>query len=346
MPHARRPASIRDVAREAGVSVTTISRVLNDLGPVAAETRRRVLQAIERLHYVPHRGARSLITRRTETVGVLLPDLYGEFFSELIRGIDQAARGSGYHVLVSGSHSDLGEARAVLGALRGRVDGLIVMSPDVDALPVLERWGHTLPVVLLNCGAGCRDFDAIAVDNYGGARALVRHLLGLGHRRVALIGGPAQNLDARDRARGWRDALAEAGCAPGPELAGDFREASGYAAGLALRRAVPRPTAVFAANDAMAVGCLSALREVGLRVPDDVALGGFDDIPIARYLNPPLTSVRVPIAELGGRAMQRLLTRFAGGGETAPRREIIPAELTVRASCGAAAGRPARQLGG
>jgi len=333
-------ASIRDVAREALVSVTTVSRVVNGNALVAESTRLRVLAAIERLAYVPHRGARSLITRKTETVGVVLPDVYGEFFSELIRGIDQTARGSRYHVLVSGSHSDPAELEAVLHALRGRVDGLIVMSPDVNALALLARTGRALPIVLLNCGEDCRGFDAIDVDNHGGALSLVRHLLGLGHRRIALIGGPPGNLDARERARGWRDALSEAGLAASPELVlpGDFREASGHEAGLRLARLSPRPTAVFAANDAMAVGCLSALREVGLRVPEDVALGGFDDVPIARYLSPPLTSVRVPIARLGSRAIERLLARLADGGDARLRREVVHTELAVRRSCGGGAG--------
>lgn len=342
-------ASIRDVAREAGVSVATISRVLNGNELVAAATRERVQAAIERLGYIPHRGARSLITRRTETVGVVLPDVFGEFFSELIRGIDQTARLTHHHVLVSSSHSDLDEVQAVLHALRGRVDGLIVMSPDVKSLPFLLRYGHALPIILLNCGEDCDGFDAISVDNYGGARAMVDHLLGLGHRRIALIGGPPDNLDARERARGWRDGLAAAGCAAAPELElpGDFLEASGYQAGRALAEISPRPTAVFAANDAMAVGCLSAFREHGWRVPEDIAIGGFDDIPISHYLNPPLTSVRVPIAELGSRAMQRLLTRLAGDGESPHQRDVVQTELVVRASCGAqtATARPTTQGG-
>ncbi|HVF61319.1 MAG TPA: LacI family DNA-binding transcriptional regulator [Thermoanaerobaculia bacterium] len=333
--------SIRDVAREAGVSAATISRVLNGHTAVAEETRRRVAEAVERLNYVPHGGARSLITRRTETVGVLLPDLYGEFFSELIRGIDQTARRRGYHVLVSGAHSDAAEVEAVLRALRGRVDGLIVMSPDVDTSPALARYGGALPIVLLDSVAEGIDLDAITIDNYGGARSMVRHLLGLGHQRIALLGGPAHNRDARERARGWREALADAGLPAPADLVfpGDFSEASGHAAGRWLAELAPRPTAVFAANDAMAVGFLSALREIGLAVPEDLALGGFDDIPISRYLNPPLTSVRVPIAELGSRAMQHVLSLLESREEAAPpavgRRDVVATKLIVRASCGA-----------
>ena len=331
-------ASIKEVALKAGVSVATVSRVINGTGPVAAETRQRIQDAIDKLRYVPHGAARSLITNQTDTVGVLLPDLYGEFFSEVIRGIDHAARGSGYHVLVSGFHSDRAEIEAVLRAMRGRVDGLIVLSPDVDAQTLQRNLPETLPVVLLNTrvdGEGT-SFDAIRVDNYGGAYAMVRHLAALGHSRIALIRGPEENVDARERLRGYRDALRSlgAGLFPAVEIEGDFSEESGYRAGQRLLEMKPRPTAVFAANDSMAIGCLFALREAGVRVPEDMALAGFDDIPIARYLSPPLSSVHVPIAELGTRAMERLLHALASKNAHERRQETVPTTVVVRGSCG------------
>src|SRR4029077_4977901 len=292
-------ASIKEVALKAGVSIATVSRVINGTGPVAAETRRRILEAIEGLRYGPHGAARSLITNQTDTIGVLLPDLYGEFFSEVIRGIDAAARRRGYHVLISGFHSDRAEIEAVLRALRGRVDGLIVLSPDVDAQGLRRNLPETLPVVLLNTSvdrqidgrSGAPPFDAINLDNHGGAFAMVRHLATLGHRRIALIRGPDKNADARERLRGYRDALRSLGIAPsdGLELGGDFSEESGYRAGRRLLTLKPRPTAVFAANDSMAIGCLFALREAGVEVPGEVAFSGFDDIPIARYITPSLS---------------------------------------------------------
>jgi LacI family transcriptional regulator len=343
-------ASIKEVALKAGVSIATVSRVLNDKGPVAEETRRRILEAIERLRYVPHGAARSLITNQTDTIGVLLPDLYGEFFSEVIRGIDQAARRNGLHVLISGFHSDRAEIEAVLRALRGRVDGLIVLSPDVDAQTLRRNLPETLPVVLLNTridsqtpqaahgAAAGLNFDAINTDNHGGALAMVRHLAGLGHRRIAMIRGPEENSDARERLRGYRDALRAGGleAAEPLELGGDFSEESGYRAGRRLLTLKPRPTAVFAANDSMAIGCLFALRAAGVRVPEDVALAGFDDIPIARYLTPPLSSVHVPIAELGMRAMERLLHAVEHKNEHERRRETVATTLVVRGSCGGA----------
>jgi LacI family transcriptional regulator len=337
-------ASIKEVAFKAGVSIATVSRVLNDKGPVAVETRRRILAAIEQLRYVPHGAARSLITNQTNTMGVLLPDLHGEFFSEVIRGIDLAARRSGFHVLISGFHSDRAEIEAVLRALRGRVDGLIVLSPDVDAQGLHRNLPETLPVVLLNTpvdGAafGAMAFDAINLDNHGGAFAMVRHLAGLGHRRIALIRGPEENADARERLRGYRDALRAEGIEPSDalELGGDFSEESGHRAGQRLLALTPRPTAVFAANDSMAIGCLFALREAGARVPGDVALAGFDDIPIARYLTPSLSSVHVPIAELGMRAMERLLHAVESKNGHERRQETVATTLVVRASCGGAA---------
>jgi LacI family transcriptional regulator len=331
-------ASIKEVALKAGVSIATVSRVLNNTGPVAEETRRRIQETIEKLRYVPHGAARSLITNQTETMGVLLPDLYGEFFSEVIRGVDLAARRSGYHVLVSGFHSDRAEIEAVLRAMRGRVDGLIVLSPDVDAQTLRRNLPETLPVVLLNTPVDGASFDAIQIDNYGGAFAMVRHLTTLGHRRIALLKGPAENLDARERLRGYREALRSLGAEVSErlEIEGDFSEESGYQAGERLLALAPRPTAVFAANDSMAIGCLLALRAAGVRVPGDVAVAGFDDIPIARYVTPALSSVHVPIAELGTRAMERLLHAVESKNEHERRQETVATTLVVRDSCGGA----------
>jgi LacI family transcriptional regulator len=231
------------------------------------------------------------------------------------------------------------------------VDGLIVLSPDVDAQSLRRNLPETLPVVLLNTpveggpveGDGA-DFDAIAfdsinVDNHGGAFAMVRHLAGLGHRRIAFIRGPEENADARERLRGYRDALLSLGIKreEALELGGDFSEESGYRAGQRLLALEPRPAAVFAANDSMAIGCLFALREAGARVPGDIALAGFDDIPIARYITPSLSSVHVPIAELGTRAMERLLHAVDSKNGHERRQETVATTLVVRGSCGGAA---------
>ncbi len=335
----RRSVTIRDVAREAGVSVATVSRVLNASGPVKEETRQRVWEVASSLKYVPNQAARSLITRRTLTLGVVLPDLHGEFFSEVIRGIDQEAQRCGHHLLVSGSHNHRDEIEAALRAMHHRVDGLVLMSPDLEAETVRSSLPAELPVVLLNCPVNGAAVDAINIDNFGGAQAMVRHLAGLGRRRIAFIRGPEGNHDAAERLRGFRAGMVEVGLAGVAEAqrggglleaAGDFREEGGYRAARELLGAATRPDAIFAANDAMAVGALSALRREGVRVPAQVAVAGFDDIPMAAYTTPPLTSVRVPIAELGRKAVERLVAPTRGP----PLRAVLRTRLVVRSSCG------------
>lgn len=337
-----RSATIREVARAAGVSVATVSRVLNDKGPVREDTTRGVRAAADRLRYVPHGGARSLITRRTNAIGVLLPDLFGEFFSEAIRGIDRAARPAGYQLLVSGSHGDRAQAETALRAMRGRVDGLVVMSPSVDGPTLSANLPEGWPVMLLNCAVDGAAFDSINIDNEGGAAAMVRHLAALGHRRIAHVTGPADNWDAHERLRGYRGAVRAAGAEDARELevAGDFTEESGYRAARHVLGMQPPPTAIFAANDSMAIGLLSAFQEVGVRVPGDIAVGGFDDIPIARFMTPPLSSVAVSIADLGTRAMERLLAALKDGRRHVPRHETLPAHLVARRSSGSRTQKP------
>lgn len=343
-------ANIKDVAREAGVSVATVSRVFNDSGLVSEDTRRHVRAVAERLNYWPNGVARSLITNRTHAIGVLLPDLHGEFFSEVLRGIDLAARREGLHLLISSSHSDAGELLAALRAMRGRIDGLIVMAPDVDVREPLHRGASPFPMVLVDPGVPGQSWDTVTIANAEGAHAITRHLIGLGHRRIATITGPARNVDAQQRLEGWRTALREAGVAPEPglEIAGDFTERSGYDAAAALLALSPRPDAVFAANDYMAVGLMSALGEAGVRVPEDLAVAGFDDIALARYLRPPLSTVHVDAFQLGDRAVQRIADVLAGRVDPADghTHEVIGTRLVVRASCGAPAGVNGESRGG
>jgi LacI family transcriptional regulator len=335
--------SIYEVARVAGLSVATVSRALNDTGPVRAETRRRVLETVERLGYVPHSAARSLSTRKTMSIGVLLPDMHGAFFSEIVRGIDLAARNAGYHLLVSGSHSDPAETAALLQTLHGRIDGLILMTPGVGGAWLQKALPRRVPVVLLNDDGTDGHHQSLRIDNRRGARLAVEHLIGLGHRAIAFLGGPVGNADAAERLAGYREALLAGGLplTGHLELSGDFGEESGLQAGAKVAALVPRPTAIFAANDAMAIGCLAALRERGLRVPEDVSLVGFDDVPIARYLTPALTTVQVPIAELGRQAMARLLAAIDGRPghpehpEDGPTHTVIAPTLAIRASAAA-----------
>jgi LacI family transcriptional regulator len=326
--------TIKDVAKAANVSIASASRAMNGHGSVSPDVRRRVEEAARELRYVPHSGARSLITRRTQTVGVVLPDLHGEFFSELIRGIDQRARADRLHVLVSSSHADADEATAAIRTLRGRVDGLLVMSPHVDASTLRDHLPPSIPVVLINTPVDAQHAgtcDAVAIDNYAGARAMVGHLADRGCQRIALISGPDFNYDSQERLRGYRDALAARLPRAEPIVVeGDFSEQSGYRAGQQLLGLAERPDAIFAANDMMAIGCLFALNEAGVQVPRDIALAGFDDVPVARFVSPPLSTVRVRIAELGEHAMGALAQALEGA--RGPAAQVLPVELVARAS--------------
>ena len=333
--------TIRTVAREAGVSVATVSRVFTGSGPVGAATRAQVQAVARALRYVPNGAARSLTTARTHTIGVLLPDLHGEYFSEVIRGVDLAARGAGYHLLVSGFHDSVADVVAALRAMSGRVDGLVVMAPDLSRPQLEANLPAGLPVVLLNAPGrfdAADGYGAFAVDNEGGARAMVRLFAAAGHTRIAILRGADGNHDAAGRLRGYHVALAEAGLDPDPALepAGHFTEDGGTDAMRALLALDDRPTAVFAANDAMALGALVALREAGLRVPEHVALAGFDDVPAARHANPPLSSVHVAMADMGGQALRTLLDAVAPGTLYQPCRTVFPATPVLRASCGCA----------
>jgi LacI family transcriptional regulator len=327
--------TIRDVARLANVSVATVSRALNGQQNVAQGVRTRVLEAARELRYVPHHAARSLSSRLTRTIGVVLPDLAGEFFSELMRGIDLVAREHDRHLLVSSYRNAPGELGPVLRAMRGRVDGMLVLSPYTDSTAFEQDLAEAPSVVLLNSPLEAIGIGGLTVDNHGAARAMVEHLAGQGFGRIAFVSGPRGNFDAQARLRGYLDALA--GHVPGADpmvLEGDFEQASGYAAGEAIAAMQQRPDAVFAANDMMALGCLLAFRKAGLRVPEDIAVAGFDDIPLARYLQPALTTMAMDIAELGGLALRMLL---AGREADAPRASrLVAPRLVVRDSTRAA----------
>lgn len=324
--------TIKDVAKAAGVSVASVSRALNGHDSVTPDTRQRILDVASQLRYMPNSAARSLITQRTQTIGAVLPDLHGEFFSELIRGMDAAARARGLHLLVSSSHGSASEVGEVLRTLRGRVDGVLIMSPHADAGTLADNLPAALPTVLMNTRVAGDDYLSLSIDNYGGAYAMVEHLAACGHQRIAFVAGPPNNFDADERLRGYRDALKKLKLQP-QILQGDFSEESGYRAGLALRELTPRPQAIFAANDMMAIGCLFALKELGLDVPGDVALAGFDDVPIARFVSPPLTTMRVRIADLGSQALERLAAAI--DGHAAPRlAHELECSLVVRRSSG------------
>lgn len=326
-------ATIRDVARRAEVSVASVSRALNGLSNVNALTRARVVAAANELGYVPHAGARSLSLSRSHAIGVVLPDLHGEFFSEIVRGMDREASARGFLLLISNMHAGSNKADIALRAMRGRVDGLLVMAPHVGPEVLEQALPATMPALLINCPGDHPGRPSLSVDNQAGSEAVVRHLVESGRRRIVHIAGPEGNIDAEERLAGFRRAMAL--YAPDAEpivIPGDFNEASGEAAALRIIAEPSLCDAVYAANDMMAIGCLQTLRGAGVSVPEDVAVAGFDDVPVARYLS--LTTVRVRIAEIGARAVVRLIGMLNGTG-AAPAPERHQPELVARATTAA-----------
>jgi LacI family transcriptional regulator len=323
-------ATIRDVARRADVSVASVSRVLNGLDNVSEGTRVRVLAAVGELGYVPHAGARSLSLARNQAIGVVLPDVHGEFFSEIMRGMDREASDQGYLLLLSIMHAGGSQSEHAVRAMRGRVDGLVVMAPHLDAEAIDRAVPAGMTALLINPPADCRSRAAIRLDNAAGIDAVVAHLAAIGRRRIVHVAGPDDNVDARERRAAFAAAIARH--LPGAAatvLAGDFGDDAGARAVHHLIERGIAFDAICAANDMMAIGALQALGAAGVQVPDAVAVTGFDDVPLARYLG--LTTVRVRIAELGGAAIAGLIAMLEGGagGETA---QLHAPDLVVRAT--------------
>jgi LacI family transcriptional regulator len=325
------------VAKAAGVSIATVSRVLNDAARVTDETRDRVRSVVDRMGYAPHGGARSLITRRTRTLGVLLPELYGEFFSEFIRGIDETAKKHGFLTLITSARREAHEISAAVSNMRGRVDGFLAVSPSVAARATLAEVADRYPTVLVGAGSDVGAFAALSVNNFQGAATMMKHLLSLGHRRIVFLRGPTGQVDAGERLHAVREVANWYDDCELRELQGEFRMDTAYDAVSALLQGGDRPDAIFAANDTMAIGAIAAVRDADLRVPDDIAVTGFDDTPVTRFLSPPLTTVRMPIFALGERAAMRLIETMRSGGTAVPaHHEVLPAQLVIRSSCGAA----------
>jgi LacI family transcriptional regulator len=338
-------ATAKEVADLAGVSRTTVSFVLNDVPGmrISDETRQRVFDAARQLDYHPDATARRMVTGRTEVIGFVLrqsPDqiFADQFLPQVLNGLSQAATSQGYHILIEPIPPENG-SDAYTRLIRERhVDGIVLSGPRFDDQGLLRIHAEGEPIVLLgqlpNTG-----LPFVDVDNVGGAARATRHLTGLGHRRIALItnANPAYTASA-DRLTGYRQAIEAAGIAFDPSLVqyGDFTPRSGEAAMTKLLQLSPHPTAVFVASDTVALGALQAIRYGGLRVPDDIALVGFDDVPLAEFVDPPLTTVRLPAYGLGWGAAD-LLIRTINKDDIHQRSVLLETELVVRKSCGAEA---------
>lgn len=326
---AKRP-TLKDVADRAGLSVASASRALNGKPHVSPAVLAKVREAADALGFVPHAGARQLTLRRTGTIGVILPDLFGEFYSELIRGIDQASHLHGQQLLLSTLHGVTSRVATVAGAMSGRVDGLIVMAPECDPEALGRDLPAGLPTVLLNTALPGR--SSITIDNRAGAVAATEHLIAAGRRRLAFVAGPLANSDVTARLEGFRSVVAERlGEADSLVLAGDFTEESGSLAAEALLPHRGTIDGVVCANDMMAIGCLLALRAAGVAVPAEMAVIGFDDVPAARYLSPTLSSVHIGIGRMGMLAVERLLESI-NVPDAAPRQDTLHPHLVLRQS--------------
>ncbi|MBA4863232.1 LacI family DNA-binding transcriptional regulator [Streptomyces sp. PSKA54] len=329
-----RPPTMADVARRAGVSHQTVSRVLGDHPNVRDGTRAKVLNAIGELGYRPNSSARALVTRRTRTLGVVASNttLYGP--GSTLFALEEAALAKGYLVstvsLRKLTVQTLSEALDRL--IEGGVDGLLTIVPQLSATAALTELPHPFPVVTVGSGIAA-EIPCVTVDQHRGAHMATGHLLAAGHRTVWHVAGPEDWQDAQGRTAGWRATLEAAGIEPPEPLTGDWSPRSGYLAGQELvGRAGRELTAVFVANDQMALGVLRALREAGLRTPQDVAVVGFDDIPESEFFAPPLTTIRQDFTEVGRRSIALLLDQVEGRDSSGTPRIVIEPQLIVRTS--------------
>lgn len=323
------PARITDVARLAGVSTATVSRVLAEPDRVAPKTRARVQEAVARLGYVPNPAARTLRSQKTRMVLVVLPDLENVFFSKILRGIEETLAAAGHGMIIADLPPGSERGPAIAGFARRQVDGVILLNGRT-----LGAEAAGVPTIGLCEAIPDAAFPQIVVDNRAAASRVVRHLAALGHRRIAHLVGPAGNVLEVEREAGYEDGLAAAGLPFDPDLVwpGDYTLEAGARAAARLAALPRRPTAVFCSNDTMAIGLVGALAEAGLSVPDDVSVAGFDDIEFAAMSRPALTTIRQPRRLLGQAAAETLLARLAGGAP--PPLRVLETELVIRASTG------------
>ncbi|MFT2817180.1 LacI family DNA-binding transcriptional regulator [Leifsonia sp. A12D58] len=335
-PPSGRAPSIRDVARVAGVSHQTVSRVLNHHPSIRESTKARVLEVMEELQYRPNRAAQALVKGRSRTIGVLSAQSsqYGPASS--IAAIQDAARDAGYFVNTANltSVDEASIEAAVDHLMYQSVEGIVVIAPQVRVFDALEQLSISVPLVTLQ-SAGRLNDKALSVDQIAGARLATRHLIELGHRNIYHLTGPQDWIEAEARMRGFLDEMGAQDVATTAPILGDWTAEFGYYAGRELLR-VRDFTAIFASNDQMALGLMHAIHDAGLDIPGDISVIGFDDIPEAAHFWPPLTTVRQDFSELGRRSIALLLAQIAGEDTEPYRGSIIP-ELIVRSSTGRAA---------
>jgi len=324
--------NIRKVAALAGVSVATVSRTLKNPQQVSPDTREKVLEAVDQAGYTPNLMAIQFRSQRTHNLVVLVPDIANTFFARVIRGIQEAASAVGYRVLLCNTLGNPETERQFAGLVDARqADGVI----QLRAFDPFARQDHP-PLVNICEIVDDAPWPTVSLDNRGAARAMTEHLLALGHRRIGLIKGPADSPLTRERFAGYRHALEAAGMAVDPALLqyGNYDCSSGHAAAARLLQSEARPTAIFCENDEMAMGAIQCIRQAGLRIPEDIAVAGFDDISFAAFCNPPLTTIAQPAEAFGQHAVALLLAQLDGQA-IGERHQVLPFQLVVRASTAA-----------
>ncbi len=327
-------ATIREVAESAGVSYATVSHVINNTRFVTQETRDRVLTAMTALNYRPNALARSLRQGKTNTIGLVLPDSANPFFAEISRSIEDEAFKKGYSVFLCNTELDTERELFYVDVLsKKQVDGIIFVAAgdQSDSLDYLRR--ENMPVVLIDRNLPNVQVDVVLTDHQLGGYLATRHLIGLGHQRIACIAGPSTITPSAERITGYQKALEEAGlpCNENLILRGDYHAQSGMEMTNAILNMTPRPTAIFALNDLMALGALRAASEAGYSIPKDLAVVGYDDLELSRFTSPPLTTISQPKKEISAQAVSLLVQRLSGKSES-PSRVVLPPQLIVRRS--------------
>lgn len=325
-------ASIKDVARHANVSISTVSHVVNRTRFVSDKARTDVEAAIRALDYVPSAVARSLKSNTTKTLGMMIPNCSNPYFAEIVRSVEDHCFASGYTLILCNTDDEPRRQSVYLKVLaEKRVDGLIIISTgEASDLHALLQ-GLTTPTVLLDREVTHVHCDLVETAHLQGGQMATEHLVALGHRRIACIGGPADLSPSAQRIQGWRNALAAAALADDLLWHSDFSSQGGFNAMQEILQSPHRPSAVFVCNDLMGIGALSAAHEAGLRVPQDLSVIGFDDIELARFTSPPLTTIVQPKQRIGQLAVDMLLERIQGG-RTETKQMLLQPELVVRAS--------------
>lgn len=333
----KKTPSLVDVARRARVNISTVSRTINQTGKIGADTQERVRKVMRELGYKPNRVARRLRARdaATHLLGLIIPNIQNPFFADLARGVEDVAYRNNFAVLLCNYDEDPKKERFYLDVMQAEsVDGIILPPIHETDPAVLQAVQNGFPVVCVDRSLSRGHLDKVEVDNHSGALQAVEHILAQGHRRIGIIGGPADSSTGRERLRGYKDAHASAGIALRSELirCGDYKQESGQRLADELLALPSPPTALFVCNGLMTIGALEAIAARGLRIPKQIAIVGFDELPLAGVFNPPLTVVRQPAYEVGKSAAELLLKRIAEPERPPTSLKLLPS-LIIRKSC-------------